>query len=351
MAFRPDSPFELLNGRLVCGPHRRGVCEICGVDYDYMYEDEDEDQYELTDESDYEVGPENVRHGLRGLGPRPSDRSPAESGSRSVPIAFVGHHIFEPSSPGPNLARTGLSSYCLPGSHSHERNPFGLRTIFTGRVLPEKFVPPKPTDRPQILFPLSGARPSPLGPSLRARFVRANNESQFLIYADGSCSDNGAPNARAGCAFIFKNCSQNPSAGRVRFALENKGPTGERHQHTSNRAELRAVIAALRYRRWSGEGFNSLVIATDSEYVANGATQWIQAWLRNGWKTSSGATVKNQDLWKCLLNEIEEHHTEGLRVQFWRIPREWNEVADRYAREAANETPSETWNDIFGVLT
>lgn len=111
------------------------------------------------------------------------------------------------------------------------------------------------------------------------------------------------------------------------------------------------MIAALMYRRWSEEGFNSLVIATDSEYVANGATQWIQAWLRNGWKTSAGATVKNQDLWKCLLSQIEEHDKEGLRVQFWRIPREWNEVADRYAREAANETPSEDWNDIFGELT
>ncbi|KAJ5450630.1 uncharacterized protein N7458_007079 [Penicillium daleae] len=340
MTFRPDSPFELPNGHLVCGPHRLGGCGICTVDYDFMYEDED--CKEETDDSDFEVDPEKVREGLRKLGFIPSDPLPAESGSSLEPTAHAGFAIMLPGSPGPNSR---------PNPVRPDFEMFRPLGSFTGRVIPKKFVPPQPTDRPQGLFPLSGGNPSGCLPSYLARFKRANDKHQFLIYTDGACSDNGGPTARGGCSFIYKRCTKNPSAGRVSFPLECRGPTGERHQHTSNRAELRAVIAALRYRRWDGEGCKSLVIATDSEYVANGATIWVKAWRRKGWKTRSGAAVKNQDLWQCLLGEIELYGKEGMRVQFWRIPRQWNEEADRHAKDAVNEPPVEYFDDIHGLLT
>lgn len=46
--------------------------------------------------------------------------------------------------------------------------------------------------------------------------------------------------------------------------LELEGPFGDSHQQTSIRAELRAVIAALSSRVWRGEGFKTIVVATDS---------------------------------------------------------------------------------------
>jgi ribonuclease HI len=75
------------------------------------------------------------------------------------------------------------------------------------------------------------------------------------------------------------------TVGYANFHLEKEGPFGEPSLQTSNRAELRAVIAALRFRAWQGEGFKSLVIATDSEYVVEGATNWARGWLRNNWRT------------------------------------------------------------------
>ncbi|KAJ5359544.1 ribonuclease H-like protein [Penicillium cataractarum] len=168
---------------------------------------------------------------------------------------------------------------------------------------------------------------------------------------DGACSENGGLTARGGWSVVYKRCSRFPEAGRVSFALEEKGPTGKIHQHTSNRAELRAVIAALRYRSWKGEGFKSLVIATDSEYVANGATQWVKSWRRNGWKMRNGAAVKNQDLWKFMLGEIEMYEEKGLRVQFWRIPRQWNDETDLYAKRDVKKPPHRNYEDIHGVLT
>jgi ribonuclease HI len=95
------------------------------------------------------------------------------------------------------------------------------------------------------------------------------------------------------------------------------------------------VIAALQYRVWYGEGWKKLVIATDSEYVVKGATEWVRTWGRNGWVTSIGAAVKNRDLWEELLGEVIGNKQRGMEICFWRIPRAWNAEADRAAKAAA----------------
>jgi len=131
--------------------------------------------------------------------------------------------------------------------------------------------------------------------------------------------------------------------------LENAGPFGDPGIQSSNRAELRAVIAALRFRNWAGEGFSTVVIATDSEYVTTGSTQWAKTWLQNSWRTANKAEVKNKDLWEMLLGEVERHHGRGLSIQFWRISRAWNTVADEAAKKAATEDAIEQWADMFGT--
>ena len=96
--------------------------------------------------------------------------------------------------------------------------------------------------------------------------------------------------------------------------LETMGPTGETYTQTSNRAELRAVIAALQFLDWSADcnrSWRSLVFATDSEYVAVNATERIARWEAAGWKLASykgraPESVKNQDLWKLLLTLIRQ---------------------------------------------
>jgi ribonuclease HI len=122
--------------------------------------------------------------------------------------------------------------------------------------------------------------------------------------------------------------------------MENKGPTGVSYKQTSNRAELRAVIAALMFRSWSADcnrSWRSLVVATDSEYVAINATERIERWEKTGWKriNQQGKTspIKNQDLWKLLLSVVRQLHGDGVNVAFWRIPREWNQRADKFAKE------------------
>jgi ribonuclease HI len=160
----------------------------------------------------------------------------------------------------------------------------------------------------------------------------------MLIYTDGACLGNGQANPRAGCGVVFR--EERPGRmGHFAFPLELQGPTGHPRPQTSNRAELRAVIAALQFRFWAGEGWTKVVIATDSEYVVEGATSWIKGWIRNGWRTSTGRPVKNEDLWKCLLGWCEDAATTRAKtkLEFWRIPREWNTEADGWAKLAADK--------------
>lgn len=76
----------------------------------------------------------------------------------------------------------------------------------------------------------------------------------MAIFTDDACADNGAPAVdgrvpRGGFAFIFKP----GDVGVVLGALERRGLEGAEHPHASNRAGLRAAIAALRFRAWHVE--------------------------------------------------------------------------------------------------
>jgi ribonuclease HI len=154
------------------------------------------------------------------------------------------------------------------------------------------------------------------------------------------------PSAPSGLDFIFSPPS-NHIPGTVTFRLENEGPTGQTETHTSNRAELRAVIAALEFREWPVEGWMSLVIATDSEYVAFGATKWMGSWKRTNWRKSNGGLVKHRDLWKLLMKNITALNKRGVEVLFWRIPRTRNALADQLANEGATMPPREKYFVLF----
>jgi ribonuclease HI len=170
---------------------------------------------------------------------------------------------------------------------------------------------------------------------LRRQYVpRICGLKTMLMSTDGSCLANGTADARAGWAFIFKPGPE----GVVSGVLEQKGPDNELHGATSNRAELRAAIAALEFRGWWGEGWERIVIATDSEYVVRGATAWLRSWAARGWRTSGGSPAQNRDLWEQLSERMGMCVEGGCEVSFWWVPRAWNTEADQAAKAAANDS-------------
>ncbi|KAJ6508459.1 putative ribonuclease H [Mycena sanguinolenta] len=225
----------------------------------------------------------------------------------------------------------------------------GANSIWTAT----KFVPPV-AETPQHIFPARSAAGTTQFQRfcLRRRYAHQfppSGISTMCIFTDGACINNGSTDIvpQAGCAFVFNN---NQPSGTVGFPLEKEGPDGQVYAHTSNRAELRAVIAALEFRCWFGEGWQRVVIVTDSEYVAKGATEWMRVWAGQGWLTASGTPVKNRDLWEKLNVQLGDHADGGCEVSFWAVPREWNQQADRAAGDGARQEPPQSYTPIMGVL-
>ncbi|KUJ15261.1 ribonuclease H-like protein [Mollisia scopiformis] len=228
-------------------------------------------------------------------------------------------------------------------------------------VFPTKFQPQNTTDTPDSLFVngmvLDPASFKPAGSigirTKHYRFMSRSGNKDILISTDGACLNNGQANPTAGCAFVFRPATlgnQPVKYGTFSLRLEDCGPKGDSQAQTSNRAELRAVIAALQFRIWVGEGWKRLIIATDSEYVVKGATEWIQGWQRKGWVTAKKEPVKNKDLWELLLKEVRKHAAKGLEILFWAIPREQNSEADKAAKDAASLKDVPKFMKYTGVM-
>lgn len=137
--------------------------------------------------------------------------------------------------------------------------------------------------------------------------------ADVVIYTDGACSGNPGP---GGWGAILIN-------GDNRKELK-----GGEAQTTNNRMELLAAIEAL----------NALKVPcrvdlhTDSSYLRDGITSWINNWKRNGWKTASKKPVKNEDLWKQLEEARQRHEVRWHWVKGHAGHPE-NERADELARE------------------
>ena len=103
------------------------------------------------------------------------------------------------------------------------------------------------------------------------------------IHTDGGCLGNPGP---GGWAFVISNNNNIlQKAGSEKFT-------------TNNKMELRAVIEAVKFIVSNNEYLNiDADIYTDSKYVKNGITVWINNWIKNGWKTAQKKPVKNKELW------------------------------------------------------
>ena len=132
----------------------------------------------------------------------------------------------------------------------------------------------------------------------------------------------------------FGTTSHSPPEGIFTFASK-VGPYDEPFEHTSERAAIRAAIAALQFTEWSKEPYTSVVIATDSDYVVRGATEYGAKWASNDWRTSRGQSVQNRDLWELLLKVVANVKQQGVTVSFWRIDPACNKQAEALAKEAA----------------
>ncbi|WP_410655071.1 ribonuclease HI [Amycolatopsis sp. lyj-112] len=138
------------------------------------------------------------------------------------------------------------------------------------------------------------------------------------IYTDGACSGNPGPGGW-GALLRYGTVEKEIYGGEL-------GPT------TNNRMELTAPIEALE----SLKRRVTVNLYTDSTYVRNGITSWVQNWKRNGWVTSAKTPVKNADLWRRLDEAASQHDVEWHWVKGHSGHPE-NERADRLAVKGVEE--------------
>lgn len=205
-----------------------------------------------------------------------------------------------------------------------------------GMVHPMAFLPPELQLRNRQFIHFKRERPRPYTKqetaidTTTARHhddadTRGNPSAEAIVaYADGSSLKNPGP---SGWAFVI--VYADGTRKRRSGALENT---------TNNRAELRAAIEVLLELPENASG----IIRLDSQYVVNGANEWRQRWVSNGWRNASGAKVANSDLFKTLFGLLDTRP--GIRLEWVRghAGDPLNELVDRLARAEAEKCGFDT---------
>lgn len=104
------------------------------------------------------------------------------------------------------------------------------------------------------------------------------NKPKVKLFTDGSCLSNPGPGGWAAL---------------LRYNQTEKMLSGAQAEATNNQMELMAVIRGLQALSKSCV----VDIYTDSKYVLDGFTKWLDGWKARDWKKSDKKPVLNKELW------------------------------------------------------
>ncbi|MFT7521193.1 MAG: ribonuclease HI [Kiritimatiellia bacterium] len=139
--------------------------------------------------------------------------------------------------------------------------------------------------------------PEPSAEAVAARAVAskvepATTRMRTVAYTDGGCRGN--PGGVGGWGLLLIDTR----SGR---ALERWGAVAET---TNNRMEMRAALEALRSLRGREQ---PIEIRTDSKYLHDAATSWVDGWRRRGWCKANGDPIANADLVESI-DDLQRQH-------------------------------------------
>ncbi len=140
------------------------------------------------------------------------------------------------------------------------------------------------------------------------------------IFTDGSCKGNPGPGGWAAL---------------LRLGKHEKELVGGEADTTNNRMEMTAAIRGLEALTEAC----AVELYSDSKYVLDGITKWVEGWQRRGWKNASKKPVRNADLWHELIDAAARHQVTWHWVRGHdghpeneRVDRLASDEADRQAR-------------------
>jgi ribonuclease HI len=158
--------------------------------------------------------------------------------------------------------------------------------------------------------------------------------STLVVHIDGACRGNGTPAARASYGVYFGPKSPHNTFGLVPSSAP----------QTSTRAEIEALGRALEVICGITDNdlkLSRIKIATDSSFLVNAMSRWMEQWIEDDGIGSNGKKVAHFDMLRGLHEKLDymEYSDEagGRELQFWHVPREMNREADQLANKALDE--------------
>ena len=124
------------------------------------------------------------------------------------------------------------------------------------------------------------------------------------IHTDGACSGNnvvpGKDKVAPGGWAAILIAKDEEGALRKKISVWGGSP------NTSNQTKV--LPAAIEGLKALEKPSVTLTLFTDSKYVSDGMTTWIENWKKKGWKGSNKKPIKNKELWQELDAVASEHN-------------------------------------------
>jgi ribonuclease HI len=150
--------------------------------------------------------------------------------------------------------------------------------------------------------------------------------NHFVIFTDGASRGNPGPGGWGSVIVSEDDKTVAEIGGREAYT-------------TNNKMELTAALKGIS----SVPQKSFITLYTDSSYVINGITKWIQGWKRNGWKTKAKENVLNKVLWMELDSSLEDRQVNWKYVG-GHVGIAGNERCDEIATALADEKKFNLYN-------
>lgn len=229
------------------------------------------------------------------------------SGSRSGGSGYASSGYSGSRSGGSGYASSGYSSSSgTSGGYYDSYSDIG----YTGST----FIPPKSSGKINKTSSSTATNNSYSGSKVK----------QTVVYTDGASSNNGYASARAGYGVFYgDNDHRNKS---VRLSTN--------EPQTNQRAELHAIVDALQTAvDTPNSDSKNIRVMTDSKYSRDCLTSWGDKWETNGYKSSTGKQVQNQDLIKNGRALMQQLKNQGGSIEIEHVKGH----ADNYGNNQADK--------------
>ncbi|KAL8928243.1 MAG: hypothetical protein Q9208_001953 [Pyrenodesmia sp. 3 TL-2023] len=164
--------------------------------------------------------------------------------------------------------------------------------------------------------------------------VDARHHGCIVVAVSGACRRSGKPGAKSAYGVHCANGSRYNFVG-----------TFEEIEHSRERAEVRACIAALKIvllnlndkvgrPEYCGDepglehGLVQVVVKSDSEYLVQAVTEWLPKWLKTNFTNSKKKPVMNADLFREVSQLLSLGFQLGIAISFWQVDKIRNQQAN-----------------------